>query len=492
VAINFIPNDPLANVPPLRRKAPRANRPAGRATFQLFAPAPESLASPGTPEFLFWQCREGALAAVAAWEGVAGPLTRWQGDRARLNLVQDAVVILGKAPTPNAFYDRASFQFFQVTTNGVTTFSGASTDVVAHEVGHGLLDTIRPDLWDTPFLEVGAFHEAFGDCMALLTAFDDLRSRTALRAIAGRLDSRNFVETTAEDLSLAIRRIQPNHNAAEPRRALNQLVWQLPSTLPFDGGPGALINEAHSFARVFSGCFYDLIRNLLAGAGSDAALRAAVRKAATLLIAGTRQAPQVPRFFQAVGRAMTAADQQLNAGANHDAIRNAFAAHGVALGTNAMDAPLAELAGPSPQVNARGASLPAATARDLRSRLGISAASMTVHAMDLPGGRVAEARYHREVDLGHVHKSLKGCVAIVPQSVMVGESGGRAAVLGLMPETRAIDDETSSFVESLLKHNRIAFGGKPQTHRTGLETHVIRARRGGKKILARAGFMCGA
>jgi Zn-dependent metalloprotease len=46
---------------------------------------------------------------------------------------------------------------------------GASTDVVAHEVGHGLLDSARPDS-STSILEVGAFHEAFGDCIAMLTA----------------------------------------------------------------------------------------------------------------------------------------------------------------------------------------------------------------------------------------------------------------------------------------------------------------------------------
>jgi hypothetical protein len=36
----------------------------------------------------------------------------------------------------------------------------------------------------------------------------------------------------------------------------------LPTTLPADGGPGLLINESHSFARVFTGCFWDLLRNL--------------------------------------------------------------------------------------------------------------------------------------------------------------------------------------------------------------------------------------
>src|SRR5262245_55078006 len=220
VSINYIPNDPMAgaSAPPTRRKNPRANRPGSRATFQFFDAEPEGLASPGTPQFLFWQARESALTTLAAWETANGSFTRWQGNRKSIPFIQNAVVQLGAQPTPNAFYNRASFQFFESTAKNKTTFSGESTDVVAHEVGHGLLDAIRPQLIESPLLEVGAFHEAFGDCVALVTALMDSQSRTAVRSSIG---ARNFLETTAEDLSDAIRRIQANHNAAEPRHARN-------------------------------------------------------------------------------------------------------------------------------------------------------------------------------------------------------------------------------------------------------------------------------
>jgi len=59
-----------------------------------------------------------------------------------------------------AFYDRSSFSFFEFTHDGKSTFSEESTAVVAHKIGHGLLDAIR-DLWDTPFLEASAFRESF-------------------------------------------------------------------------------------------------------------------------------------------------------------------------------------------------------------------------------------------------------------------------------------------------------------------------------------------
>ena len=495
MSIHFIPNDPLAGAgaPPLRRKKPTKDRPAGRAGFKMFDPKPEGLYPPGSPEFLFWQCREAALLAVLTWERHAGRLRVWQGKRRRLDLVQDAVRQLGRPPQPNAFYDRSGFLFFESTAAGQTTLAGASTDVVAHEVGHGLLDAIRPDLWDTPFLEVNAFHEAFGDCVALLTALGDSKTRTALLKIG--LGKRNFVETTAEDLSAAIRRIDPTHNAAVPRRARNTLAWQLPTTLPAEGGPGALINESHSFGRVFMGCFWDLLRNLLGSATTNAALEAATRTAATLLIRGAATAPEEARFFQAVGRAMTLTDEGDHGGANHAAIREAFAAHGIALGSNAMLAPVAELAGPSPTAGPRGAlrSLSVETRRDLMGRLGAGAhARMVVRRRDIGGASVVQAVHHREVSLGGVSRRLKGVVALAPEGVLVGGSGRRAAVLGALPEASATTDEVESYVDSLVTHDRIDYGEKGVANRSRMtwHSHVIRWV-GGRRVLTRTRFACG-
>ena len=253
--INHIPNDPRAGAtaPPMRTQAKRPNRPATRSGFTFPGAPPEGTAAPGTEQFLFWQCREAALAALEAWEASAGAHKKWQGNRSKLPLLHD------DGEDMNAFYDRSSFSFFHQTVGNATFFSGASTDVVAHEIGHGLLDSVRPDFFSVNFLEVGAFHEAFGDCMAILTALGDLETRQKLLAVTTNLRKKNFVEGTAEDLSEGIRRLQSNHNAATPRRAFNTHQFQLPQTLPLDGGPGKLINEVHSFGMVFTGCFWDLL-----------------------------------------------------------------------------------------------------------------------------------------------------------------------------------------------------------------------------------------
>src|SRR5262245_13074950 len=159
MSINFIPNDPQDTELPMRVISPRPNRAASRAGFTFFGEQPEDTFDPATQTagFLFWQCREAALAALEAWEDVSGdPFTAWQGPTKKIELRPDDGVDL------NAFYDRASLSFFHFTTGGETFLSGASTDVVAHEAGHGILDAIRPDMWFSSVFEVNSFHEAFG------------------------------------------------------------------------------------------------------------------------------------------------------------------------------------------------------------------------------------------------------------------------------------------------------------------------------------------
>jgi hypothetical protein len=505
VSINFIPNDPLAGpaAPAIRVQATRPNRPASRASFTLSNAQPEGTQPPGTPGFLFWQCRETALAALEAWESFAGNFTRWQGNRKKLPLLQD------KGVDVNAFYDRFSFSFFHRQIQGDVVFSGASTDVVAHEVGHGLLDAIRPELWDSPFLETGAFHEAFGDCIAILTALNDPATRKKLLDVTTTLKKRNFVESTAEQLSDAIRRLVPTHNAAEPRHAFNTFQFVIPETLPDDGGPGVLINEVHSFGMVFTGCFYDLIAGIFAAqsAQTEAKLLAAANTAGALLVAGARTAVITPRFFQSVGRAMVLADDQANAGANRDRIRTAFENHNTMLGANALLAPSAALAGPA-RTGRQAMTLGAATRRDLIARLGAQPGTkLSVESVEMGGQRFTRAVHTQKVALGSLDSRLKGVTIEAAVPVMVGESRGRAAVMGALPEPTATEREAQAFVESLLNHGQIQFGApkavaaaKSASARGAVaadkrklvarETHRVKTV-GGKKVLQRVRFCCG-
>lgn len=492
MAINYIPNDPKAGTPApaMGKKTPSATRPASRSGFNYSKTSPEAVAAPGTPQFLFWQAREASILTLEAYERATGtPHTRWQGNRTRIDLKQDAGKDL------NAFYDRSSFSFFHETVGTTTFYSGASADVVSHEVGHGLLDALRPDLWSVTFLEVGAFHEAFGDCMAILTALDDAKTRTALLQGGTKLRRANFVEATAEELSYAIGLAFPGHNAAAPRRAFNAFQYQLPSTLPSDGGPGKLINEVHSFGMIFTGIFWELICILFDAAPTkdSAALAKAARLAAKLTVEGASRAVIAPRFLQNVGRAMVLGDQALYGGANGMAIRDAFSRHGILLGTNALLAPALALDGMAP----KGGSLALTARRDLARRLGaVSAAKIAVSAFDSGADAPTVSAVHtRAVSLAGLHPALEGVVALAPEPVTVGASGKRAAVLGRLPNNVETETEVHEFVQSLLDHRRILLPGDGPDSASRREypkhaTHAVRSL-SGKQVLVRVRFACG-
>src|SRR5687767_7199629 len=104
MSINYIPNDPRAGAAAatMRVQSPRANRPSTKSGFTFHNSSPEGVSAPGTAQFLYWQCREAAIAALQAWEASAGAHKKWQGNRKKLDLFQDAGLDL------NAFYDRQS------------------------------------------------------------------------------------------------------------------------------------------------------------------------------------------------------------------------------------------------------------------------------------------------------------------------------------------------------------------------------------------------
>lgn len=508
--INFIPNDPLSgSALPMRQVTPRTDRPAARAGFNFFNPAPEGLFNRGTPQFLFWQTREAALLSLEVWEALNGNLSRWAraSNPKKLALRQDAGDDL------NAFYDRQSLSFFHHTTAPRTNFSGASTDVVAHEAGHAFLDTLRPELFLSTITEQGAFHEAFGDCMAIIVGFFDKDTRVALLNASANLSKPNFLEATAEDLSDAVKRaLGAQHPAAAPRRARNNFKFQLPTTLPNSGPPPVLTREIHSFGRVFSGCFYDTILNIFTSSANqnEASLLQATKTAAKLLIAGARNAPIMTRFFQAVGRSMVLEDDATNGGANRQAVIDAFSKHNIQLGSTAMLAARATLAGSAPRRSGKQPLSPA-TLKDLRERIAAGpGAKFSFNVLEIGDEKVTEAVHQREVPLTGLDSKLKGVVAVAPEPVLIKPEGGMAAVASALPDANTTTDEVHAFVEALLEHNRIAFDGggraasKRGSKRTGfaatatateneglvdIPTHTI-VTRGGKKVLTRIRFLC--
>ncbi len=520
--INFIPNDPAAlRDMPLRALPMSPNRPSGRATFEFApSPAPANRYDPASDEFLFWQCREAALRAVETFERLGGPLRKWAPRaRRRLRLIPVAGTEL------NAYYDRNSCSFFTFETNGRITRTGASTDVVAHEVGHALLDSIRPDLWDIALPEHEAFHESFGDCIALLTVLSDPETRAALLRKTRDLGRGAFVDALMEDLAAGVRReYGPSDPSSRPRRALNGYRWQAPTSLPTSGGPSVLTGEAHSFSRVFTGCFYDVIRGIFrASPKRDAnALRDAADTAGRLLIQGTRAAVEQLRFYRAVGEAMLQADIKSNHGAHQQVIMDAFGDHGIPLASPARAFSVrSALTTRAPAVRgARGTWGPRGAVRQLGSQRAVDAELKRQLDAD-PGQRVyrvpmgaaalnaQKVVVHREVSLTGLSERLAGVVAMAPQPVVVSRQGRATMLRSAIPAADVTDEESRFFVATLLQRGSIAFddgnlprttagrgararaaraaGTRAPTPSRNAITHAVR-RQGKKRVLVRLRF----
>ncbi len=499
MTIRFIPNDPFVVAElPERRKKPRVNPSDERARFAYIDPAAEGVYDNGSPQFLFWQCRESALAALQVWSKVSTPLGQWQGGRQEITLNHAAGLGL------NAEYNRQSLSFREWEMEDRTIQTGASTDAVAHEVGHAVLDSVRPGLWESAYVETAAFHEAFADCLALLVGLFDKPTRAALLDGGGRLRAANFLESVAEQVADGVLREQGRfHPQSKPRHARNNFRWRRLRDVPRrTNSPSILTTEPHSFSRIFTGCFYDTIVGLFEAQAnqSEQDLLAAARIAGRLLAAAVANAPQVRRFFQAVGQAMMLADEVDNNGKYNFVIRDAFRRHGIVVAGAGILTPTSPLDGPSPRLLANGtiARLSAGARRHLLQQIGQPAGCrLTVTPIWLGGKNVANTEYRREVQLAPVGRGMRGVVARVAESVLIGSHGDRAVILGELPDKAETIAETERFVSTLLEHDDVRMPthkrGRPRRGKSGelpsTQTHTVRKSRG-KRVLKRIRFSC--
>jgi len=126
----------------------------------------------GTPQFRYWAGAEPLRRGGDFWAPLLG-VKHWEPGAV-------LPVNLDKGVDLNAYYDRTELAFFHEKVGQTTYYSGESPDVVCHEMGHACLDAHRPELWDAPFIEAGAFHESFGDMSAILSALQLPEMRNAV------------------------------------------------------------------------------------------------------------------------------------------------------------------------------------------------------------------------------------------------------------------------------------------------------------------------
>ncbi len=72
----------------------------------------------------------------------------------------------------NAYYDRESkslqFYYYNNPENQQPVYTCLSADIINHELGHAILDGIRPHFNESTNIQTAAFHEFFGDLTAIL------------------------------------------------------------------------------------------------------------------------------------------------------------------------------------------------------------------------------------------------------------------------------------------------------------------------------------
>jgi hypothetical protein len=163
----------------------------------------------------------------------------------------------------NAYYDRRSLKFFYYRFEGKNFYFSDSQDIVNHELGHAILDAMRPDFWSVQSLEIWSFHEAFSDIVSIFNVLNyDIVLEKILEETNGDLSVSNTASKLAEEVGILIRKVTNDDTyLADALRdpAIEYFAYSDPSSLPKDAENNKLAAECHSFGRVFSNAWYNIL-----------------------------------------------------------------------------------------------------------------------------------------------------------------------------------------------------------------------------------------
>ncbi len=241
----------------------------------------------------------------------------------------------------NAYYNekerQLGFYSFKFGDENIVN-TAQSADVVSHETAHAVLDGVR-DLYNQSFgMGPLAFHESFGDIVAVLVALhDDSLVWRLLEWTDGNLRKANFVSEVAEHVIEMLRETEHieeiNERTVYLRNAFNMFEY-----IPFDdleympATPShELGRESHNYSRLFTGAFYDILVEIYEHVRhrEDVKPRIAVHKARDiaghLLMYAIELGPVGELVFSDMARAFLTADELLNEGEHLNLMISVFA-----------------------------------------------------------------------------------------------------------------------------------------------------------------------
>lgn len=457
---------------------PAPTLPTGTLGITITGAAPPAQIHPiGTSRFRYWTAAAALTRGMEFWGRFLPAGTRWATPTGTLQVHLDLGTDL------NAYYRRGASQleFYHSTIGGKTVYSGESPNIVCHELGHAVLDAIRPQLFHAASIEAAAFHESFGDISAILSALQLESVRQAvLTETGGRLYRSTHLSRMAEELGWAIRQL--NSQAVDPdclRNAVNSFFYRDPSTLPPSAPASALSSAPHSFSRVFTAAFYDALAGMVitdSQSPTIQSLHKVSRDAGRLIIDGIRNAPVVPNYFSQVAAQIIAVDQARFNRKYRGVLKGAFVRHGIL----SLEAATSIVGPPAPVPAMAGvAGMTGVATAD-------SVGSTSGGMQDLLPVQIPAAAY--------------GLNANTILCASPGETGGylsaAASALDIGSITPPRDtDAARSFVEDLFRLGRIDIGalGDPDAQiaqPTVRKTHALRGGAAGP-MLVRETFDCG-
>ncbi|QRM35399.1 hypothetical protein [Microvirga sp. VF16] len=313
-------------------------------------PAPARY-NPGTPGFRYWSASNALTRGINFWEELLPAGTTWS------TINPMPVVLLESFPWLNAQYVRGSGLHFYSdrVRDGFPIYTAESPDVVRHELGHAVLDAIKPQVFNAASLEGAAFHEAFGDISAILCALQqESVRRSVIEETGGRLNTTSRLSRVAEQLGWAFR--QRDHDSADRdalRNAANRFFYTRPDLLPPSAPARQLSNQPHSFSRVFTGAFLDALAGMFAisGAPHEQTLLTVSRNIGRLIVDAVLTSDVPINYFSQIAAAMIQADRARFAGRHTPVLTRAFTRRGILSVTSAASlrsAPIPAPAAPIP------------------------------------------------------------------------------------------------------------------------------------------------
>jgi hypothetical protein len=192
---------------------------------------------------------------LTMYQRVLGEKLNWQWNKDGNEEVLQVYPHAGVAE--NAFYSRnervLKFFFFNPRRQPVGTpkvFTCRSLDIVAHEVGHAVLDSLKPKWLESAKAQTGGLHESFGDLTSIFLILSQLDLVEYIVAqTKADLHRKSILTALAEQFGLGL---DPNMFPNGLRNADNDL--KLSEVSP----------EVHAVSQVFTGAVFDILADVFA------------------------------------------------------------------------------------------------------------------------------------------------------------------------------------------------------------------------------------